>query len=90
MAIEMVCRCDKCNKVLEKGMKGFAILGNIHEVNPEADRCVGGGFVGPNLEDEFVVRINYFCPDCLLKALYLDKDFQRISKRDEPMNGAYL
>lgn len=59
-------------------------------MDPKENRCVGGGFVGNNLEDEFVFRINYYCPDCLLKALYLDKDFQRISKRDKPMNGAYL
>lgn len=90
MGIEQVCRCDKCNKVLEKGEKGFAILGNIHSIDSQKEDCVGGGFIGNNLDDKYVVLISYFCSDCLLKVLYLDKDFQRVSKRDMSIKGAHL
>ena len=93
MAIELVCRCDKCNAVIEtshniydkllpESPKGFAILGNIHDVDPKHDKCVGGGFVGNNFDGEnTLTRISYYCKDCLIKVLHLDNEFKKVGVR---------
>lgn len=68
MAIETVCRCDKCNKVIEN-KQGFVVSGNIHVNDTEEDDHIGGGLVGNNFDvhrtDRLVVNHSYFCKRCI-------------------------
>ena len=96
MGIQITCRCDKCNKVIEetvpgKTPNGFAILGNIYVASITANNnAIGGGLIGNNLDCELrgielgrVARISYFCPDCLLEALYLASLYTLRNSHDE-------
>ena len=87
MGIKRTCQCDKCGKLLEEtksGMpiNGYVILGNIHVSSlKDSEVGIGGGLIGNNLvggdvfagERATVVNHSFYCPDCLLDALYLNQ-----------------
>lgn len=75
MAIEKVVRCDNvsCNAVINPNT-GFVVLGNVHKVGSTKESygifdCVGGGLIGNNIEEGEVVRAQYYCESCMLKAM---------------------
>lgn len=77
MAIEKVVKCDgaTCSQVI-KPDTGFAVIGNIHKVGAAKESigvfdCIGGGLVGNNLEDNEVVRAQYYCEACMARVLGL-------------------
>lgn len=77
MAIEKVVKCDgaTCSQVI-KPNTGFVVIGNIHKVGATKESigvfdCIGGGLVGNNLEDNEVVRAQYYCESCMVRVLGL-------------------
>lgn len=77
MAIETVCRCNKCNKVIEDE-QGFVVSGNIHINDSKEDDHIGGGLVGNNFDtnrtDRCVINHSYYCKRCLGIILGLIED----------------
>ena len=83
--LKQVVACDSCGCVIEStgsvltgntpnsNIRGYAVLGNVHVVNPTEHNGVGGGLIGNNLsEDNEEVNTSHYCRNCFLKLLGVD------------------
>ena len=62
-------------------INGYVILGDVHVASLKDNEVgIGGWLIGNNLEGDIlageratVVNHSFYCPDCLLDALYLNQ-----------------
>ena len=77
MSVVTSIQCDRCYKPINKLrcpdiIEGYAVVGNIHVVDPSHEKGIGGGIVGSNnwmKEPNMEPHVSHYCFHCMKDLL---------------------